>query len=60
MKPEYLELDSLAMTLGLELGSADQALKAVLSKVIGEQDKYVSKRLLLTPSGHLSPLDRVR
>jgi NCK-associated protein 1 len=39
MKPEYLELDSLAMTLGLELGSADQALKAVLSKVIGEQDK---------------------
>jgi hypothetical protein len=42
MKPEYLELDSLAMTLGLDLGSADQALKAVLCKVIGEQDKCVS------------------
>jgi len=39
MKAEFLETDSLAMTLGLRLGSADQALKAVLCKLIGEQDK---------------------
>jgi len=43
MKAEFLETDSLAMTLGLRLGSADQALKAVLCKLIGEQDKYAGQ-----------------
>lgn len=51
MKPDFLETDSLAMTLGLELGSADQALKAILCKIIGEQDKYV----LLTLSEGIRP-----
>jgi len=35
MKPEFLEVDSLASASGLEAGTADQALKAVLSKAIG-------------------------
>jgi len=39
MKPEFLEMDALAHSIGLETGTADQSLKAVLSKLIGEQDK---------------------
>jgi NCK-associated protein 1 len=39
LKPEFLEMDALALSVGLDAGTADQALKAVLSKLLGEQDK---------------------
>ncbi len=39
MKADYLEMDSLAAGVGQANGVGDQALKAVLSRMIGEQDK---------------------
>jgi hypothetical protein len=45
MKPEFLEMDALAFSVGLDVGTADQALKAILSKLIGEQDRALWKLL---------------
>ncbi|KAL6050935.1 hypothetical protein QOT17_019527 [Balamuthia mandrillaris] len=39
MISEYLGCDALAAAVGLPLGTADQPLKAIISKVMGEQDK---------------------
>lgn len=45
MKPEFIEMDSLAASCGLDVGTADQALKGVLSKLVGEPDRSILKLL---------------